>query len=90
MLSCISKVIEIGHVVDVPCYIDDEAVKKSTEISFEEAVQQKNAGVLQILASVTSIVNAPNAKLHEIIQCDLCDNPNFSILIITYDENRNI
>ena len=55
----IKKIIKIGHFVDVPCYIDNDALIKATEISFEEALKQKNAGVLQILAPITRNFNAP-------------------------------
>ena len=33
----IKKVIKIGHVVDVPCYIDNDTVINANRISFEEA-----------------------------------------------------
>ena len=46
----IKKVIKFDHFVDVPCYIDNDVMTKATEISFEEALEQKDAGVLQILA----------------------------------------
>ena len=55
----IKKIIKIGHFVDVPCYIDNDAMIKATEISFEEALEQGNAGVLQILAPKTKNFNAP-------------------------------
>ena len=71
----IQKVIEIGHFVDVPCYIDNDVLKKATEISFEEALQQEDAGVLQILAP-RALVNAPNLKLFEVLQLSK-DHPEF-------------
>ena len=66
----IKNVIKIGHFVDVPCYIDNDAMIKSTEISFEEALKQKDAGVLQILGpqALKRNVNAPNLKLFEVLQ----------------------
>ena len=36
----IQKVIKIGHFVDVPCYIDDQSVKKSTEIDALQFIMQ--------------------------------------------------
>ena len=74
----IQKVIEIGHFVDVPCYIDNDVLKKATEISFEEALQQEDAGVLQILAprALARSVNAPNLKLFEVFQLSE-DHPEF-------------
>ena len=67
----IKKVLEIGHFVDVPCYIDTDAMKKATEITFEEALQQKDAGVLQILAPLSRNVNTPNATLKEVLRLEL-------------------
>ena len=62
----IKRVIETGHFVDVPCYIDRDVVEKTNETTFEEAlmklsnfesnhtydeaVKEKYPGVLQILA----------------------------------------
>ena len=54
----IKKIIKIGHYVDIRCHIDNDAMVKATQISFEEALEQKNAGVLQILAPITKNVNA--------------------------------
>ena len=57
----LEKVIRYGHVVDVPCFIDYDAVKKSSELTFQRAVQEftfqralqeKDLGILQILASM--------------------------------------
>ena len=53
----LEKVIKIGHFVDVPCFIDRNAVEKSTEFTFERALEELNVGVLQILASMK---NNPN------------------------------
>ena len=59
----IKKVIKVGHFVDVPCYIDNDVMTKATEISFEEALQQEDAGVLQILSPMARNVNASDIKL---------------------------
>ena len=59
----IKKVIKIGHFVDVPCYIDNDALMKATTISFQEALKQNNAGVLQILAPLTRNFNVPRPVL---------------------------
>ena len=48
----LQKVIKIGHVVDVPCFINADAVEKSTGFTFEKALEERNLGVLQILASM--------------------------------------
>ena len=48
----LQKVIEIGHDVDVPCFINADAVEKSTGFTFEKALKERNLGVLQILASL--------------------------------------
>ena len=48
----LEKVIKMAHVVDVPCFIDSDAVQKSSEYTFERAFDQKELGVLQILASM--------------------------------------
>ena len=64
----IKKVIKIGYFVDVPCYIDNDTVINANRISFEEALRQKNAGILQILAAITRNFNAPRAT-------DLQDTP---------------
>ena len=61
----IKKVIKIGHFVDVPCYIDNDAMTKATQISFQEALKQKNAGVLQILAPLTRNFNAPRSTARQ-------------------------
>ena len=66
----IRNVIKIGHFVDVPCYIHNDVLNKAIKISFEEALQQKDAGVLQILASkaLARIVSTPNRKLFKVLQ----------------------
>ena len=48
----LEKVIKIAHFVDVPCFIDYEAVQKSSEFTFERALDEKELGILQILASM--------------------------------------
>ena len=53
----LEKVIKNGHVVDTPCFIDSDAVEKSTEYTYDRAFDEKNLGVLQILASMK---NNPN------------------------------
>ena len=76
----IKKIIKIGHFVDVPCYIDNDAMIKATEISFEEALKQKNAGVLQILAPITKNFNAPKpTDMYEtpVFQAALYETPVF-------------
>ena len=53
----LEKVIENGHNVDVPCFIDSDAVQNSTEFTFEKALEKRKLGILQILASLE---NDPN------------------------------
>ena len=53
----LEKVIKNGHIVDVPCFIDSDAVEKSTEFTFERAFDERELGILQIL---TSMKNNPN------------------------------
>ena len=74
----IKNVIKIGHFVDVQCYIDNDAMKKATEISFKKALKQNNAGVLQILGpqALARNVNAPHLKLFEVLQLSE-DHPEF-------------
>ena len=67
----IKKVIKIGHFVDIPCYINNDTLMKANEMSFGEALVKKDAGVLQILAPVTGIVNAPNATLQRILRYNI-------------------
>lgn len=55
----LQKVIEIGHIVDVPCFIDADTVEKSTGFTFEKALEERDLGVLQILASMEK---NPNPK----------------------------
>ena len=64
----IKKVIKLGHYVDIPCYINNDTLMKVNEISFEEALEKIDAGVLQILAPMTGIVNAPNATIQHILR----------------------
>ena len=74
----IKNVIKVGHFVDVPCYIDIDVVKKATEISFKDALKQKEVGILQILGpqALARTVNTPNLKLFEILQLSE-DHPEF-------------
>ena len=48
----LEKVIKMAHVVDVPCFIDSDAVQKSSEYTFERALDERELGILQILASM--------------------------------------
>ena len=41
VVSYIKMAIKIGHVVDVPCYIDENVVEKSNEFTFERADGKK-------------------------------------------------
>ena len=58
----LKKVIKYGHVVDVPCFIDSDAVVKLTEFTFERALEERELGILQILASME---NNPNKAEEE-------------------------
>ena len=51
--SYIKKIVKIGHfVVDVPCFIDYEAIRKFSPVwTFKKAIIQKEFGILQIIAS---------------------------------------
>ena len=55
----LEKVIKNGHVMDVPCFINSDAVEKSTEFTFERALEERELGILQILASMEDNPN-PN------------------------------
>ena len=57
VISYIKKAIKIGHVVDVPCYINENIVEKSNEFTFEKALKENNLGMVQILAPM---VDNPN------------------------------
>ena len=47
----IEMIIEIGHFVDVPCFIDSKIISEfSYESSFWKAFIENNAGILQLLA----------------------------------------
>ena len=37
----LQKVIKNGHVVDIPCFIDSDAVEKSTEFTFKRALEER-------------------------------------------------
>ena len=47
----IKKIIQYGHFVDVPCYINNNVLEKATRsnIGVATAFQQKDAGILQLL-----------------------------------------
>ena len=60
VVSYIKKAIRIGHVVDVPCYIDENIVEKSNEFTFEAALMERNLGMIQILAPM---VDNPNPHI---------------------------
>ena len=51
--SYIKKIVQIGHfMVDVPCFIDYEAIRKFSPVwTFKKAIIQKEFGILQIIAS---------------------------------------
>ena len=53
----LEKVIETGHVVDVPCFIDSDAIQNSTKFTFEKAFEKRKHGILQILASMEKYPN---------------------------------
>ena len=59
--SYIEKVIEIGHIVDIPCYIDKKTLGTFTELyNFESALRQKDLGMIQALAlSVENVTQFP-------------------------------
>ena len=57
VISYIKKAIKIGHIVDVPCYIDENVVEKSNEFTLEAALKENNLGIVQILAPM---VDNPN------------------------------
>ena len=60
----LEKVIKIAHVVDVPCFIDYGAVQKSSEFTFERALDEKELGILQILASMKDNPNEDRVNRH--------------------------
>lgn len=60
----LEKVIENGHIVDVPCFIDSNAVEKSTEFTFERAFEESELGILQILASLENNLNEARINRH--------------------------
>ena len=53
----LEKITKKGHIVDIPCFIDSDAVKKSSEFTFQRALQEKDLGILQILASMNKNLN---------------------------------
>ena len=60
VISYIKKAIKIGHVVDVPCYINANVVEKSNEFTLKSALKENNLGMVQILAPM---VDNPNPRL---------------------------
>ena len=48
----LEKVMKMDLVVNVPCFIDSDAVQKSSEYTFERALDERELGILQILASM--------------------------------------
>ena len=58
----LQKVIKNGHILDVPCFIDADAVEKSTGFTFKKALEERDLGVLQILASMEKNPN-PNRAI---------------------------
>ena len=59
--SYIEKVIEVGHIVDIPCYIDKKTLGTFTELyNFESALRQKDLGMIQALAlNVENVTQFP-------------------------------
>ena len=53
LLLYIKKVIKFGHFVDVPCYIDANVLKRSTQFTIAKAYKQRHAGILQLLVALT-------------------------------------
>ena len=56
----LKKVIKNGHFVDVPCFIDADAVEKSNKYTFKKALAERNLGILQILAPMKNNPNELN------------------------------
>ena len=48
--------------MDIPCFIDSNALEKSTEFTFDRALEERELGILQILASME---NNPNKAEEE-------------------------
>ena len=64
--SYIEKVIEIGHIVDIPCYIDKKTLGTFTELyNFESALRQKDLGMIQALA--LSVENVTQFPMHMVV-----------------------
>ena len=64
--SYIKKIVQIGHFVDVPCFIDYETIKSTMETisrkfspkwSIEDAIFQEKFGILQIMAAKEKNLN---------------------------------
>ena len=60
----LEKVIEKSHIVDIPCFIDSDAVVKSTQFTFERALEESELGILQILASMENNPNEARVDGH--------------------------
>ena len=43
--------------MDVPCFINSDAVEKSTEFTFIRALEERDLGIIQIFASVANNCN---------------------------------
>ena len=83
----LEKVIKNGHVLDVPCFIDSEAVEKSNEYTFERAIKENKLGILQILA-----IKNPNSFDVTILWITLAAEENVDILkfFVTFTNDPNI
>ena len=90
MLNCTSKkIIKIGHVVDIPCFIDADAVEKSIGFTFKKALEERNLGVLQILASLENNPDPIHGYRWKILNAVIKGHLNVIIILapITKDVN---
>ena len=83
----LEKVVKNGHVLDISCFIDSEAVEKSNEYTFERAIKEKKLGILQILA-----IKNPNSFDVTILWITLAAEENVDILkfLVTFTNDPNI
>ena len=83
----LEKVVKNGHVLDISCFIDSEAVEKSNEYTFERAFEEKKLGILQILA-----IKNPNSFDVTILWITLAAEENVDILkfFVTFTNDPNI
>ena len=83
----LEKVVKNGHVLDISCFIDSEAVEKSNEYTFERAIKEKKLGILQILA-----IKNPNSFDVTILWITLAAEENVDILkfFVTFTNDPNI